>query len=76
MAAQEIQTVLQFLPQISCMIVSKSVNLSLPENPICNGMINLLPPFHCWLLNRNKRFTEAEVVPYYKLHSMFYTIEI
>jgi len=63
MAGQEIQTVLQFLPQISCMIISKTVNLSLPEDAICNGTINLLIPFHCWLLNQNKRFFEAEVVP-------------
>lgn len=76
MAAQEIQTVPQFLPQISCTIISKSVHLSLPQDPICNGTINLLPPFRCWLLNQNKRFSEAEVVPCYKLPSTFCTTEV
>lgn len=76
MAAQEIQTVLQLLPHTACMIVSKPVKLSLPEDPICNGMINLLPPFHCYLLNQNERFSDAEVVPCYELCSMFSTTKV
>lgn len=63
MAAQGIQTVPQFLSQSSCMTVSKSVRLSLPEDPICNGTINLLSPFHCWLLNQNKRFSGQRLFP-------------
>lgn len=50
--------------------------ISLPEDPICNKTINLLPAFHCYLLNQNERFSETEVVACYNLHSVFGTTEV
>lgn len=36
----------------------------------------VLPSFQCWLLNQNRRFSEAEVVSCYKIHSTLCTTEV